>query len=297
MLDNIIEKYGLDAVSKETKISKQNLEKLLKKDFSSFSKPRALGFISILEREYKEDFSDIKEYIVEWFQSQNEKQPTHVAFPPPKKEKSRHWIAIIPLAMVMVFGFYLYQNEFANTELAIDKSIAMKRVEKVYKDQDKQKLDNSKKEIEKSDVNSSLASSDEHKEEVTKVVTKDKNESSIKDIVKTESSVKKSDGNTTLSPYVPAENIVLYPDRKMWIGVVNLKNKKRNSRMITKSFIIEPDVERLIITGHGFFSVSDTDGNNLKFSDPSKHYFLLKEGVIKEIDVKEFKNLNGGRVW
>jgi hypothetical protein len=67
--------------------------------------------------------------------------------------------------------------------------------------------------------------------------------------------------------------------------------------MISKTFIIEPDAKKLIITGHGFFSISDADGNNLKFHGSKKHYFLLEEGVIKEIDSKEFKRLNGGRIW
>jgi len=302
MLDNIIEKNGLDAVSEKTRISKKNLEKLQKKEFSGLSKPRALGFISILEREYKEDLSEFKEDIIKWFENESDKQTTHIAFPPPKDRKSIHWVAIIPLIMVIVFGFYLYQNEFSNTKLAIENSLSVKSIEKIYKKQDKQKTESSKiskePESEQVEENSSDKLSDEQKEDTLKNVTVDKNIStSFEKDEKPVKSIKKSDTNISISPYIPVENIVIYPNIKMWIGVINLKNRKRKSRIISQTFNIEADSEKLIITGHGFFSLSDTIGNNLKFSDPDKHYFVLKDGVIKEIDSKEFKRLNGGKIW
>ncbi|WOE69703.1 hypothetical protein RZR97_11410 [Hydrogenimonas thermophila] len=303
MLDNIIEKNGLDAVSEKTRISKKNLEKLQKKEFSDFSKPRALGFISILEREYKEDLSELKEDIIKWFENESDKQTTHIAFPPAKDGKSIHWIVIIPLIMVLVFGFYLYQNEFSNTQVAIEKSLSIKSIEKIYKEQNNQKTESSKAikepEQKQAEENSSNRILDEKREDT---LTVDKNistsiESAEKDVKPVNSIKKKSDANTSISPYVPIENIIVYPNRKMWIGVINLKNRKRKSRVISQTFSIEADSEKLIITGHGFFSINDTVGNNLKFSDPDKHYFVLKDGVLKEIDSKEFMHLNGGKIW
>ncbi|SFP58287.1 hypothetical protein [Hydrogenimonas thermophila] len=303
MLDSIIEKNGLDAVSEKTRISKKNLEKLQKKEFSDFSKPRALGFISILEREYKEDLSELKEDIIKWFENESDKQTTHIAFPPAKDGKSIHWIVIIPLIMVLVFGFYLYQNEFSNTQVAIEKSLSIKSIEKIYKEQNNQKTESSKAikepEQKQAEENSSNRILDEKREDT---LTVDKNistsiESAEKDVKPVNSIKKKSDANTSISPYVPIENIIVYPNRKMWIGVINLKNRKRKSRVISQTFSIEADSEKLIITGHGFFSINDTVGNNLKFSDPDKHYFVLKDGVLKEIDSKEFMHLNGGKIW
>jgi len=309
MLDNIIEKYGLDEVSKKTKVSKHNLEKLLKKEFSSFSKPRALGFISILEREYKEDLSAIKEEINEWFKnsSKDDKKQTDIAFPPlEEKKQSGHWIATVPIIVVFVFGFYLYRNEFTKSEVIQEKRVIVKNVQKVIDENRSDKLEKSHtiKEL-KSEKNSSVKLLVTQSKDTQKVISIDKNISEVKDIESKETAKKldenktiiSSSSNSSIAPYVPAENIVIYPNRKMWIGIVNLKNKKRGSRMISKTFAIEPDVKRLLITGHGFFSISDTDGNNLKFNGSKKHYFLLKKGVVKEIDLKEFKRLNGGRVW
>ncbi len=67
MLEKILKQYGADKVSARTKISKKNLSKLLKKDFEGFSKPQAYGFVSILQREYGDDFAELKAELEVWF--------------------------------------------------------------------------------------------------------------------------------------------------------------------------------------------------------------------------------------
>jgi hypothetical protein len=283
MLDSIIEKFGLDAVSKKTRISKKNLEKLLRREFSTFSKPKALGFISILEREYKEDFSDLRNDIVEWFKSENS-QEDQITFPPPEKP-NRTWITIVPLILVVAFGFYLYKNEFSNSQMVNDNSISMKSVEKIYKEEDSQKSkesQNNKTELSVED-NGSLKKID--KEPAKNIV--DKNISADNSL----------DKNSSIKPYVPVEDIVVVPDKRMWIGVIDLENRKRKSKIVEEAFNIENGSEKLIVTGHGFFDISDAEGNNFVFRDPNKHYFLLKDGMVEEISSKEFKGLNGGKVW
>jgi len=219
-----------------------------------------------------------------------------------EKKSSRYWVAIIPIITVIIFGFYLYRNEFSNIKLAHEKSIIVENRQTVIDKKNDEKVESpqitKKLKSEESEKNSSVKTSVTQLNN-SNVVSEDKNISSIKkeEDIKSKNIIKKQDENKSISPYVPTENIVIYPNRKMWIGIVNLKNKKRSSRMISKSFIIEPDSKKLIITGHGFFSISDTDGNNLKFNSSKKHYFLLEEGVIKEINSEEFKHLNGGRIW
>ena len=296
MLDNIIGKYGLDEVSKKTKISKRNLEKLAKKEFGSFSKPRALGFLSIIERDYGEDLSNIKDEVTKRYENEEENQQAHVAFPPPEDKISKRWIAIVPLIIALVFGFYLYQNEFSYGSKSENKnSLVMKSEQKVFEEQEKPNQDSSQISIksetieEKSEENSSFKSSVTKSNDILDVSIIEKDDKNI--------STEKDDTNSSISPYVPIESIVVFPRVKMWLGIIDLKNKKRISRVISQSFDIDADGSKLITTGHGSFNLSDTLGNNLKFNDPNKHYFLLKDGVTREITKKEFKQLNGGKVW
>ena len=283
MVDKIISEFGLDEVSKRTKISKRNLEKLAKRELSSFSKPRALGFISIMEREYGVDLTDFKKEILEWFQ--NEDVHDHsLTFPPPKEKRKKRWVAIVPLLIALIFGFYLYQNDFS-----INKSLQeSKVVSTVIKE----------KKVEKriEDINSSKV-----KQEVKTTLSLDDNGSSTTDnktfANSLDKDIKNSDDNSTESAFVPTQEIIVMPNIKMWIGVIDIKSKKRKSHFISENFSIDSDSDKLIITGHGFFEVNDTIGNNLKFDDPNKHYLQIKDGVIKEITTKTFKELNGGKVW
>jgi len=288
MLDNIIEKYGLDAVSKKTRISKKNLEKLLKKEFSSFSKPMALGFISILEREYKYDFSDMKEDIVKWFEENGTANKNNVVFPPPEDERNRHWIAIIPLIAVMIFGFYLYQNEFSVTGLNAKKNVVIKKEAKENIDKKVYEENNQKQ--------NSLQDSLQDNQKVD--LESDKNISIEKEVKsKKVSDTNSLDVNRSISSYAPAENVFIYPSKKIWIGVVNLKNWKRTTITTPNTYTIEADSDKLIITGHGFFSIDDLSGNNIKYNDRKKHFFMLKDEELIEVNETKFKKLNGGKIW
>jgi chemotaxis protein histidine kinase CheA len=59
-LNEIIEENTLSAISRKTRLSVENLEKLLDHNFQGFRKVQALGFIAILEREYRADLSDLR---------------------------------------------------------------------------------------------------------------------------------------------------------------------------------------------------------------------------------------------
>jgi len=68
-LNEIIEENTLPTISKRTRISRQNLEALVDRDWSRLQKVQALGFISILEREYGIDLSDMRQECRAYFAS------------------------------------------------------------------------------------------------------------------------------------------------------------------------------------------------------------------------------------
>ncbi len=67
-LNEIIEENTLESISRKTRLSPENLEKLFARDFGAFRKVRALGFISILEREYRADLSDLRAECIAFFE-------------------------------------------------------------------------------------------------------------------------------------------------------------------------------------------------------------------------------------
>jgi len=287
MLDNIIEKYGLDAVSKKTRISKKNLEKLLKKEFSSFSKPMALGFVSILEREYKYDFSSMKEDIVKWFEENGTANKNNVVFPPPEDENSK-WIAILPIVAVAIFGFYLYQNEFVYQN-NVDRTVKKEVVTDIEKNKTQTNEKSSTIFKPKDDANDSNISKEIVKNSI------EENSTDISQEIEIKKEEKKSKSKD--EAFVMPENIIIHPTKKIWIGVVNLKNWKRYTITTPNDHVIEADSNKLIITGHGFFSIDDLSGNNIKYDDRKKHFFILKDEKLVEVNESKFKKLNGGKIW
>jgi len=68
-LNEVIEENSIATISKRTRISVENIEKLVNGDFSGMNRVKALGFISILEREFNLDLSALKKECLETFPS------------------------------------------------------------------------------------------------------------------------------------------------------------------------------------------------------------------------------------
>ena len=67
--------YSLKTISEKTNITIENLEKLSQKDWSHFKKPQVNGLISIIEREFNEDLSELKAEANAYFKEHQNKEP------------------------------------------------------------------------------------------------------------------------------------------------------------------------------------------------------------------------------
>jgi len=123
-LNEIIEENTLESISRKTRLSVENLEKLFRMDFTDFRKVQALGFISILEREYRADLSELRAACTTHFselQNADDPHPAQDAHrnPPLKASvisdmtsEKRHafpWKPILGLlvAVALVYGAWL----------------------------------------------------------------------------------------------------------------------------------------------------------------------------------------------
>jgi len=71
-LNEIIENNGIAAISKRTRISAINVERLANRDFTNMQRVKAQGFISILEREYDADLDMLRQECRDFFASHTE---------------------------------------------------------------------------------------------------------------------------------------------------------------------------------------------------------------------------------
>ncbi len=105
-LNEIIEENTLPTISRRTRISVENLEAVVHRDWSRLKKVQALGFISILEREYQADLSDLKADCRAYFAdagSAEEAEPLIVT--PMEKEGSGKLFRILVLVLLLIAAY------------------------------------------------------------------------------------------------------------------------------------------------------------------------------------------------
>ncbi|MCK4440800.1 MAG: hypothetical protein KAU90_02255, partial [Sulfurovaceae bacterium] len=108
-LGELIKSEGLDVVSEKTNISENNLEKLVDLDFEGLNRVKALGFLSILRREYGIELDIIEDSIKSYFveHTSDESEPVLVSVDR-EENKSYGFVKWIILFAVLGGVWYLY---------------------------------------------------------------------------------------------------------------------------------------------------------------------------------------------
>ena len=123
--------YSLQTIQEKTNITIENLEKLSQKDWSHFKKPQVNGLISVIEREFDVDLSDLKAEANAYFKEHLEKEPDcpidlvdAVTIGGSGNRILSNFITILSLCAVGYAGWYYYdsnksqiQTENNNTQI------------------------------------------------------------------------------------------------------------------------------------------------------------------------------------
>jgi len=109
-LNEILEENSVKSISQKTKISEENLENLLAKNFDVLIKTKTLGFISIIEREYKADLTALKEEALTYYASHKEDHSFSVASGPIEEENkgSSKLFLVVVLALLGYASWYFF---------------------------------------------------------------------------------------------------------------------------------------------------------------------------------------------
>jgi len=68
-LNEILENNTLRDMSIKTNIAEKNIEAIINNEFDKIRKTNAIGFISIIEREYNADLSELKKQALEYYET------------------------------------------------------------------------------------------------------------------------------------------------------------------------------------------------------------------------------------
>jgi hypothetical protein len=112
-LSEILEKYTIDEISKRTNITEHSLDMLLKGEFCYLKKVQCMGFLSILEREYKADLGALRDSAKAFYASNDEDCHVTMGMPidQPKTERSKLPIILI-IIMLLVGASWYFINKF-----------------------------------------------------------------------------------------------------------------------------------------------------------------------------------------
>lgn len=109
-LNEMLEANSIEAVSKKTNIDKDALKLLFAGDFSTFKKTTALGFISIVEREYHADLNLLRAQAHDYYAQYKEpkpKQKLKIAAVHQKRGKSK-WFLIAVFGILVYVSWYFF---------------------------------------------------------------------------------------------------------------------------------------------------------------------------------------------
>lgn len=91
-------------------------------------------------------------------------------------------------------------------------------------------------------------------------------------------------------------SIVIEPRVRVWIGYINKTDNKKTQAIVNKILTLDGTKEWLIVAGHGSIDIT-VNGEKTKYSSPKSVRYRYKDGILKELNIQEFKELNNGRLW
>ena len=268
-----LREIGAQRIYEDTHIALKYVQSVIHESFEDLEKIQFLGFVSILEREYKRDLSALREKGLEYFENEHVKESINPeVFVLPKTKISMTGIYIfIALAIFILAIYYSFDFTTQKESTTIVDNSAIENAQKNMIPAAKELtviID-----INTSDTNIST-------ENTRKIQTK-----VIKKEVLTKQIYKKN-----LSP------LLVLPKSKLWIGYINKTDNIKKQTVIKHKLELDPSKEWLLSLGHGYVNL-EANGQNTTYSSAQNLRFRYIDGKLEKLSVKEFKKLNEGRLW
>ena len=116
-LNEILEENSIRSISQKTNIAEDNLDALVAGEFHKLKRVKTMGFISILEREFKADLSALKEQALEYYKSNTVDRVT-LGLPLPEEKKGKSiWFRLFILVLIAYTVWYFF-TQFDKTMLS-----------------------------------------------------------------------------------------------------------------------------------------------------------------------------------
>jgi hypothetical protein len=326
LFNEIIDTHGIEGVASKTNISTINLGYLFEENFERLNRVKALGFLLIIEREYKDvDVTELRERIKTYYDEHRPADEKVVMVARNSVEGGGFsFFKFFVIALLLVGGYYLYtdgkldsllqkieeKKEFFDDKKALENNVSNENADKVVvgkSDTESVSIETPvAPKVETIVLNDETLDGDKNDSKNVAAVKTDEVNKSVESVVKEVSEeFLANEANTTTEineneamTHVSITTVNINPTRGMlWFGFINLDSKKRREFMKKVSTPFNINSSRwLLVTGHGYLDVVAGD-KTLELADNKKHYFYIDRSELREIDKKEYRELNGRRGW
>jgi hypothetical protein len=259
---------GAQKIHERTHIARQHVQAVLHETFDDMNKIQFLGFISILEREYGVDLSDLKVKVKAFFAQEISKvEHDTKVFVSPKKKKNYTFVYVLVVVIIfaVAVSFTLDLTSITSTKAkthTIDNSA----------------INNAKDSMSQNDIiedeNATLSEVPEVIEDI-EVIEVQPEPTKVVEVVK---------------------SFKIIPNSQLWIGYIDLSNHKKYQKLFKGELDIDPNKDWILTLGHGFVKV-EINGEVTEFKDKLNIRLLYKDSKLSKISFKEFKELNKGSKW
>jgi len=117
-LNEILEENSIKSISQKTKISEDNLESLVARNFEVLMKTKTLGFISILEREYKADLSALKKEALEYYDTHKVDHSVTVGLPIQEDKRGKSKLFLLVVVALLGYASWYFFTQFDKQHLS-----------------------------------------------------------------------------------------------------------------------------------------------------------------------------------
>jgi len=116
-LNELLEENSTKTISQRTNIAEENIERLLKSDFGAIKKVKALGFISILEREYKIDLSKLREDALAYYDQIGEDESVTLGLPIVDEKRGSSKLLWLIVLILLGYASWFFFTQFDQSQL------------------------------------------------------------------------------------------------------------------------------------------------------------------------------------
>lgn len=287
-----LKEIGAQKISEKTHIARSHIQAVIHESFEDLKKIQFLGFVSILEREYKMDLSELRAHGLEYFSDEKYSLKQDMFKAPKDKQRSFSVISFFILVIVAIAIYYGYTSrENIQTDISSVEAISIKTPEANNSDMIvDENGEEEAAEIEVSDAeeNQTVESASEiNSSEQESVLEEKAIEKSAPVVLKEE---KLQENSTTQL------SLKLVTTQRLWVGYIDANTYKKGQKLIDKELSLDPSKSWLLSLGHGNVTVY-VNGEETEFHSPKHLYLFYKDNKLQQVNYIKFKELNRGRLW